>query len=470
MIASKSYVTFHDFIFDFARAKYASEWGDPHPAAAWHTASVERRRRVERETPVGEVYDLTMMGVESAYMWLSNSLYLLQHNAKVENLLAKRLRNPTQFQSAFYETLVAGMLIMAGFTLEIEDEDDPRNEHCEFIATSKWTKKRYWVEAKRRESGKDHFYVQKQLMKALKKKTDLPRMVFIELNLPHGPETPDNFDEAMGSIRPLEQKRNDGSFWPDAYVFITNHPWLYDELQPAGSRTAAAHGFRIPGFQFLAHEKTLEQAIADRDEHFDAHKIMESIKVHTSIPATFDGDMPELAFSETPVQRLIIGDRYDLIPGTGVVGTLEDAVVDEKEHAAMCVFRLEDGQRHLYTAPTTTEEMAAFKANPETFFGVHKEVSQVDDLLEFYDRTFSVYRTSSREMLLEMMKTSPNAADLQALSIDELAKRCSLALVQHVQQRTERVKKTEGLSERKHGELEKMISLLASHYLGTRWR
>ena len=64
--------------------------------------------------------------------------------------LLKRLKDIGQFQGAYYELLVASVLIRAGFKLTLEDETDGKNKHCEFAAISSTTGKRYWVEAKMR--------------------------------------------------------------------------------------------------------------------------------------------------------------------------------------------------------------------------------------------------------------------------------------------------------------------------------
>jgi hypothetical protein len=89
-----------------------------------------------------------MNGVVAAYLGAGYALYRLEHNAELQERLLKRLKDIGQFQGAYYELLVASVLIRAGFKLTLEDETDGKIKHCEFAAISGTTGKRYWVEAK----------------------------------------------------------------------------------------------------------------------------------------------------------------------------------------------------------------------------------------------------------------------------------------------------------------------------------
>ena len=64
--------------------------------------------------------------------------------------MVRRLKDPGQFQGAYYELIVANALIRAGFELTLEDQSDGLTKHCEFAAISKRTGTHYWVEAKMR--------------------------------------------------------------------------------------------------------------------------------------------------------------------------------------------------------------------------------------------------------------------------------------------------------------------------------
>ena len=72
------------------------------------------------------------------------------------------------------------------------------------------------------------------------------------------------------------------------------------------------------------------------------HELLNSIRTHSSIPITFDGENPELAFVDSEQNRLTIGNRY-MVPdadGTEVEGVLASAVVMENEKVAVGVSAL----------------------------------------------------------------------------------------------------------------------------------
>ena len=89
-------------------------------------------------------------GVVACYLGLAYSLYLLDHNVEIQDRLIARLRDPRNFQGAFYELFVANILIRAGFQLTLEDESDGKSKHCEFATVSRETgrntrSKRKWA-------------------------------------------------------------------------------------------------------------------------------------------------------------------------------------------------------------------------------------------------------------------------------------------------------------------------------------
>ena len=135
-------------------------------------------------------------GIVACYLGLAYNLYLLAHNVELQKKLIDRLKVPNQFQGAYYELIVANLLIRAGFELELEDEADGTSKHCEFSARSRRTGKKYWVEAKMR-SVVGHFgktaadgttstnplgRLIPQLNEAFKKPAADERLIFIDLN------------------------------------------------------------------------------------------------------------------------------------------------------------------------------------------------------------------------------------------------------------------------------------------------
>ena len=150
-----------------------------------------------------------MKGVVYCYLGLSYGLFLLKHNVELQERLMKRLKDPKQFQGAYYEVIIANSLIRAGFELTLEDETDEASKHCEFAAVSKKTGKRYWVEAKMRGVagvlGKTEVdgttnsdptcMLSIHLNAALKKSAADERLIFIDLNA--DPQTDNNMPEWM---------------------------------------------------------------------------------------------------------------------------------------------------------------------------------------------------------------------------------------------------------------------------------
>jgi hypothetical protein len=98
----------------------------------------------------GEPTSAPMTGAAYGIMWLTYGLYLLRHNAEIQLRLLQRLRtsDPVQIFGALYEVIIAAAMIRAGFALELENESDGSQTHCEFTATSKANGKRFSVEVK----------------------------------------------------------------------------------------------------------------------------------------------------------------------------------------------------------------------------------------------------------------------------------------------------------------------------------
>ena len=153
---SKKWKTFPDFLSGYLKATIGAEWGNAeiakplaqrHPILQWYEEYCHYQRKYGIE---GEIKESPMTGVVYCYMGLAYNLYLIKHNVELHERLLKRLKDPKQFQGAYYELMVANSLIRAGFNLELEDETDGASRHCEFSAVSQKTGKKYWVEAKMR--------------------------------------------------------------------------------------------------------------------------------------------------------------------------------------------------------------------------------------------------------------------------------------------------------------------------------
>jgi hypothetical protein len=434
---SRYWITFHDFLFDYVKLLFGEEWvsdelrrgsGNRHPILQWYELTCKKQAGVFLEP--GVPHAAPMSGAAFAYLLLSYNLYLLAHNIKVRSLLVERLKDKGSFFGAFYETIVASSFIKAGFTLELEREDDYLRTHCEFTAISPKTQKAYSIEAKARMPGKSGTSVRTQLHKALTKEADHARVIFIDLSVPTNITTSSPraiwLDSVLGELRSCENTltvhRRPA---PEAYVFVTNHPFLYNldsyEFAPA----VVLEGFKISDLKLGAAPLDLEQALGWRDKYVDMLDVIQAMKEYEQIPSTWDGGIPEFVYGQTKLPRLRIGGRY-VIPdesGIEVTGELEDGCILEDDKTAYGIYKLDDGRKIIATCPVTEEELAVYRKYPDTFFGVERRTPRTEgDAIDMFDLCYSVYVRTPREKLLEFLRTHPHFEELQNLSQEELAR------------------------------------------------
>jgi len=178
----ENWKTFPSFLNSYVIQVFGKDWGsaelkkkpaERHPIIQWYDHVCKEQKKASRQK--GELIETPMTGAMFAYLTLAYNLYLIAHNVHLvhgEGLHARlvaRLKNQESFYPAFHETMVAASFIKAGFTIELENEEDSELNHAEFTATSPKTKKKYSVEAKHRQAGKKHTGISKQLYKALKR-------------------------------------------------------------------------------------------------------------------------------------------------------------------------------------------------------------------------------------------------------------------------------------------------------------
>ena len=430
--------TFHDFLFAYIKIIFGKEWGEPelkkaeqdqHPIIQWYVKSC--RYMQEQKEPGREIQSTPMIGAVSALLSLSYNLFLLEHNLAVQDRMIQRLKNKQQLQGALYETYVYAIFIRAGFNIELEDETDSDSSHCEFVAVVPQTGEKYSVEAKARQPFKDHVGIGKQLGLALRKTTSHKRIIFIDVNIPKLLERMDEVDKELRD----KECSTDGDWKnsPPAYVFITNHSFVYDLESVQFERMGFAYGFKIDYFKGNTAYTSLRDARLARERHINMVKLITSMREQDSIPATFDGDIPEFAFNkDLQEKRLLIGNKY-LLPGKDgkdVIGILESATLSEPEKLVYGAYLLEDGTRAILTCPVSDQEIEAYRKYPDTFFGVPRHQGRkIDDPLELYDFFYDVYKKTNRDRLLEFMKSWPNFEEIQKLSDKELAETYCESLV-----------------------------------------
>ncbi len=444
---SDNWRTFHDFLGYYTKIIFGKEWAegefkkdeaDRHPLIRWIEICSKQMKEYKNKSD-SRIKPMPMTGACIAYLSLSYNLYLIAHNIKLQNILIRRLKKVDQFHGALYETQIFGALIRAGFDIELENELDGTSTHCECVAVNRKSNKKYSVEAKARsvegvlgktkEQGapKDgEIKIVRKLRDALKKESDHERIVFLDINVPDTvkySEKTEWLDNALDDIRKAESAMViNGKKAPSAYVFVTNFPFHHNLLTDSYRFAAIAEGFKISDFK-VGQTMTLRKAIVAREKHKDMYDFFQSLR-DLNIPATFDGEIPEFALNQN-IPRLFIGHSY-LVPdsnGEDVVGELVDASVDVKNQIAMGIYILENGKSIICKNPLTDEEIKAYKKSPETFFGVYKKVpKQANDALDLYEFFYETYKKSSKEKLLEFMKSSPDINELKKLSQEELAR------------------------------------------------
>ena len=433
---SKKWKTFHDFLFDHIKDILGRDWGNTeikkpfeerHPILQWYDQVCKYQQQTIQNP--GEVHSVSTIGVVEAYLRLSYNLYLIAHNVKIQERLIKRLKDKQQFPGAYYETYVAAVFIKAGFDLEFEDETDVTTKHCEFTAKCRKTGNKYSVEAKSRESGKSSSRIGHQLYKALEKKANFKRIVFIDVNVPDNSNDSENIkwlEDALKSLREKEISMTiDGNPAPESYIFVTNHPYQYS-LQTSSFRCAVlAEGFKMPDFKSgWVQYSNLREALQIRDKHADMDQIMFSIKRHYEIPSTFDGEIPEFAFDESLAsKKLKIGQKYQ-IPDSNkheVIGELVDAIVAEDEKSVYGIYKIEDGKTIMATCPLSNNELLAYRKYPDTFFGVYRPAcKKANSPLELFDFFHKVYSHTPKVNLLELMRNHQDYERLKQESQKEL--------------------------------------------------
>lgn len=281
LVASPKWKTFHDFLMDYIRTAFGSDWGNAeiskpaaerHPVVTWYQTICRQQLQA---TPPGGPVRTPQTGTATAFLQLAYDLYALDHNVELREVLLKRLKDRSNFDGARYEVQVAAMLIRAGFNLEFEDETDRSSTHCEFTATYPKTGRSFSVEVKRRQGRRVR--IGGLFNGAISKHAKHPRVIFIDLNLrddgdPSVRVEPEFFRSAERRLRQFEGELLNGSPYPSARVFLTNTPWdLYPD-DPSPRRLTLALGFQLPDFAPVG-PRTLRQLIDGRAAHIEMHAL-----------------------------------------------------------------------------------------------------------------------------------------------------------------------------------------------------
>lgn len=419
---SKTHKTFIDFLSAYILSVLSHEWcnleiakplAERHQILKWYDGICTLQQTAK---PRGVIQSIPVNGLIEAYYGLAYNLYLLQHNAELQDYLVRRLKQSAGFYAAYYETYVAAWFILAGFQLRIENEQDPTITHPEFIATRNGQS--YSVEAKTRQPGKKHFDIGTQLYKGLCIEAHHPRIIFIDMNVGSDIDINTFREKVSTAIHSRESSLTiKGVAAPSAHVFVTNQPYhllLNDTCLP---RIGIPVGFKISDFGNGAQFSSYTKAYKSRVKYAAFYDVLTAMENY-NIPVTFDGEIPEFAFSNAK-RRFIIGERLKTKDETFV--TIQSGIVVESEKRAYLVVNDDQGHSHIMEAKLSDAELTAYQSHPETFFGrvlsVNANSNNPIDLYEFF---INSYKETPREKLLQFMNNAPDIDKLKKLADDEL--------------------------------------------------
>jgi hypothetical protein len=442
--SSPHWKTFPDFLSDYLKTKVGGDWGNAeiakpllqrHPLLQWYDAYC-RYQHQHIQTP-GVPTSSPVTGVVACYLGVAYGLYLLDHNVELQERLLRRLKDPGNFQGAYYELQVASALILAGFELTLEDECDPATKHCEFAAVSPVTGAKFWVEAKMRavigqlgrtkaDGGSSTNPLSRlipHLNAAFAKPAADERFIFIDLNAEMSSDVSDeNRPLFMKKVTERLEKyeRDELKTGNSAYVFVTNSTF-HKNLDAQAQMVTLPFGLGKPDFNRSGMYRLSDRYRADQ-KHADAHRVAEGLSKLLSFPTTFDGSLPATTLhGERP--PVVIGESY-IFDGAGpngedFVGKVTDAIVIEEEKSVMVAIHCEDDKAYLLKEKMTAEQFADYKAHPDAYFGkikrVPKGIKTPQDLFEFF---MDAYAQLSREELLQRL--SLRKGDAEPVSREDL--------------------------------------------------
>ena len=442
---SNKWKTFPDFLVEHMKQKLGRDWGNAeiakplakrHPVMQWYDAYCKYQQATIK-TP-GEVCNANVTGIVACYLGLAYSLYLLDHNVEIQERLLGRLKDPANFQGAFYELFVANILIRAGFQLTLENEGDGASKHCEFAAVSRETGKKYWVEAKmgsvagvlgktQQDGGGGRKTLGRlipHLNNALAKPAADERLIFIDLNVEPKFDRDNKPTWGDAAVKRIERyEASELQKGATAYLFVTNIGF-HRNLDSAPTPAMLPFGLGIADYNRPGYMR-LSEIYRQKCKHIDAHHIGESFLNYTKYPTTFDGSLPSEAFGAAS-SRVKIGEPYlfQNVGGVDMVGTVTYATVQESEKKAGIAVKFTDGTSRIIMQPMTDAEFSDYKAHPDAYFGrilpVTKKAENQYELFEFF---VEASKGLSRSTLLQRLGR-PVDFDPQVNDADLLAEYC----------------------------------------------
>lgn len=251
---------FPDFLGNYVRSKFGTEWGNKeiakpfeerHQILKWYDSMCHFQMKQKPEED--GTYRTAANGAMLSWYRIAYDLYLIKHNAELQEKILERLRNKDQFQGARFELCATASMIVAGFDINFEDESDTTKKHAEFLAKHK-SGLEIAVEAKSRhrdgvleykslprragQTPNTKVTVEGLIRKALAKQPDYPYFIFIDVNLPYSDEAPHGnpwFQEMTETVEALQTEWGTEPFPANAIYFCNDPTYQEVEKVPEGN-------------------------------------------------------------------------------------------------------------------------------------------------------------------------------------------------------------------------------------------
>lgn len=438
----KNWVVFPDFLLSFLKKTLGHEWGTrerntgAHPIFRW----LEKFQRYSESQPMeGKLKSGQMMGFLACWLHLGYALYLIAHNDEIPKRLLKRLRDPTTFMPAYYETIVGAALAVAGFEISSAETKATSTPTPEFRAKSKASATVYEVEAKRKDRWKAptedvasaefqrelETYVRDQVHAASKKKLNNP-IYWFELNIPTLAREADWCAVAAkveAVFRDAEKGMTvAGDPIQPAFVAVTNHTFLANEDVVGEPSFAFLETLKIDDYPF-GRPVEIETALEGYDKYRDIFWMMEAWKIARTVPTTFDGSPPELLSRDGQPQKTVrIGDTL-LVPdqdGKEVAVRVEE-IASMGDKAMVVVHDIATKRRWLVQFPLSEGEVQAAARFTDAIFGKSNASRGLrdSDPFDLYDWLLKAYSNTTPEQLAKLIREDAGLRQYEGLSLAE---------------------------------------------------
>lgn len=132
---------FTDFLTNYIGAKLGTDWGNSeiakkieerHQVLKWYDSMCHFQAKQKPQED--GTYKTTANGSMLSWYRLAYDLYLIKHNSILQEKIINRLKNKQQFQGARFELCVTGSMIVSGYEINFENEEDTSRKHAEFLA------------------------------------------------------------------------------------------------------------------------------------------------------------------------------------------------------------------------------------------------------------------------------------------------------------------------------------------------